>query len=569
MPYQPIISKARLEQNLKGEKDGYTIQSIDNISPRDAAELTGTPKLSLHIKKAGDFTATLTLAHAFYADVTLTGAQFTIKNNAPLSINDPLYKDQWYLKNTGQFGGTSGVDIKIEPVWQQGYTGKGINVAVLDEALGLKSGAIHEDLKDNIAVGKSKNWMAYAADGDCDGHHGTNVAGVIAARDNHLGTRGIAPRATIYGYGILTDKGTDDDIAAEALTKHILEIAVSNNSWGKGIIQMDPKQRTAMEKGLRDGFYGKGTVYVFAAGNVAIIPSTVTEGSNNFYGSIIVNSLDNDGTHKKQSLSRYSYIPADFSIGSNLWISAPGYKMTAPGDPTEFDCNGDEKRYSNEFKATSSAAPVISGVAALIREVNKNLTWRDVKLLLAESATKNDPTHSGWKQGYLKKSDNSHFYFNQEYGFGMVNAEQAIKLAKTWTNLPKMQTKTFSSANLDVTIGANVKENTITVQNSGIQFIESVVVEVELEKRTGIEFTKKFELTVTKNTTSSTLFAHGKRLGFTKTGDQIWQSKSKMTLTMLTNRYLGDSADGTWKISLRDTDIFTKLKSWKLIIRGH
>ena len=93
MPYQPIISKARLEQNLKGEKDGYTIQSIDNISPRDAAELTGTPKLSLHIKKAGDFTATLTLAHAFYADVTLTGAQFTIKNNAPLSINDPLYKD--------------------------------------------------------------------------------------------------------------------------------------------------------------------------------------------------------------------------------------------------------------------------------------------------------------------------------------------------------------------------------------------------------------------------------------------------------------------------------------------
>ena len=75
LPYQKTISKARLEQNLKGGKDGYTIQRINNINPRDAAELTG---VGLHIKKAGDFTARLTLTHALYNN-TSVNASFTIQ----------------------------------------------------------------------------------------------------------------------------------------------------------------------------------------------------------------------------------------------------------------------------------------------------------------------------------------------------------------------------------------------------------------------------------------------------------------------------------------------------------
>ena len=75
IPYQPTISKARLEQNLKGGKDGYTIKSISTISDSDVAELSGT---NLKIKKAGDFTARLTLTHAFYKD-TNVNASFTIQ----------------------------------------------------------------------------------------------------------------------------------------------------------------------------------------------------------------------------------------------------------------------------------------------------------------------------------------------------------------------------------------------------------------------------------------------------------------------------------------------------------
>ena len=60
--YKKILGKAEVKARITGsDKAGYTLQSIDNISPRDAAELTGA---GLHIKKVGSFTARLTLVHA-------------------------------------------------------------------------------------------------------------------------------------------------------------------------------------------------------------------------------------------------------------------------------------------------------------------------------------------------------------------------------------------------------------------------------------------------------------------------------------------------------------------------
>ncbi len=65
----------------------------------------------------------------------------------PFVVKDPMYNDQWYLKNTGQKGGIVGLDINIEPVWKKGYLGEGINVAILDDLIDLD----HPDLKSSIA----------------------------------------------------------------------------------------------------------------------------------------------------------------------------------------------------------------------------------------------------------------------------------------------------------------------------------------------------------------------------------------------------------------------------------
>ena len=74
-------------------------------------------------------------------------------------------------------------------------------------------------------------------------------------------------------------------------------------------------------------------------------------------------------------------------------------------------------------------APMVSGVIALMLSVNPSLTWRDVRIILARSARRNDPTDTGW----LRAADG--LQFNHKYGFGVANAQAAVALASTWSSV--------------------------------------------------------------------------------------------------------------------------------------
>ena len=41
----------------------------------------------------------------------------------------------WIQKNTGQTYGPSGLDLNVEPVWQDGITGQGVVVGVVDDGM--------------------------------------------------------------------------------------------------------------------------------------------------------------------------------------------------------------------------------------------------------------------------------------------------------------------------------------------------------------------------------------------------------------------------------------------------
>ena len=85
-------------------------------------------------------------------------------------------------------------------------------------------------------------------------------------------------------------------------------------------------------------------------------------------------------------------------------------------------------------------------MVALIREANNALTWRDVKLILAASARKNDPDNTGWEEGAFRYGSTTDRYnFNHEYGFGMVDAKAAVDLAPGWTNVRDLREITSES----------------------------------------------------------------------------------------------------------------------------
>ncbi len=106
------------------------------------------------------------------------------------SYDDDLYGCQWYLNNTGQnsgmASGTSGEDINVEEVWDGGNLGEGIYVAMVDD--GLETA--HEDLRENVDVSKNYDYIYRGGTYEAHFNRGTQLAGLVAGRDNSTGIRG-------------------------------------------------------------------------------------------------------------------------------------------------------------------------------------------------------------------------------------------------------------------------------------------------------------------------------------------------------------------------------------------
>jgi subtilisin family serine protease len=75
--------------------------------------------------------------------------------------------------------------------------------------------------------------------------------------------------------------------------------------------------------------------------------------------------------------------------------------------------------YCRDFGGTSSATPLVAGVAALVLSAKRSLRWDEVRDVLTSTADKIDPLGGTYRSGHSLK-----------YGFGRVNAEAAVTKAK-------------------------------------------------------------------------------------------------------------------------------------------
>ncbi len=471
---------------------------------------------------------------------------------APFS--DPLSGCQWNLKNTGQLDGTSGQDIRVEEVWTGGNMGAGIGVAVVDN--GLHEG--HPDLTDNVDIARRHD---YSAGGHGLLHpfdsHGTAVAGIIAARDNALGGRGVAPRATIYGYNVLTSDESDIDAnEVDAMNRNLDTTGVSNNSWGPidgpGLDPAPAGWDMAIDTGVTSGYGGKGVVYVWASGNGGSDDNSNFDSYANYYGVVAVCAVDNRG-----QMSWYS------EEGANLWVCAP-----SDGGTASIFTTYNFGRYGDSFGGTSAAAPTVAGVVALVRAANSALTWRDVKLILAASARKNDTGNSGWRTGASKYGASGTYNFNHKYGFGVVDAKAAVDLVSGWENLlPFIETEPVKvTPNLvipDATSfnpGATVT-STVTI-GTEVEFIEFVEIIADLETPAFRDL--EVELVSPSNRVSTLAVpfnGHGDGNTFGIDPDYRFGSA----------RHLGEDPAGTWTLRVTDRVAQNRaiLKSWSLKFYGH
>ena len=465
-------------------------------------------------------------------------------------INDPLYGCQWHLNNDDQFRNSAGQDIRVEEVWPT-YTGDGINVAVVDDGMHYR----HEDLTDNVLTSFNHNYDPDQTDiYNYFEDHGTAVAGLIAAKDNSLGVRGVAPDAKIYGYNYLVEQSDANE--ADAMSRNSATTAISNNSWGPG--DYGRPQHThelweaAVKDGVTNGYGGKGVVYVWAAGNGADDDdhSNLDEFAN-FYAVTAVCAVGHDD--KRSSYSE---------TGSNLWVCGPSNSRRVGQPRIATTDNGN--RYRGSFGGTSAATPIVSGVVALVREANSSLTWRDVKLIMAASARKSDPDNTGWVEGAFKYGSTTDRYnYNHEYGFGMVDAKAAVDLAAGWTNAPELREITSESRAINLRIPDLPSSGTPTTVTTSlnvdpyVEFVEFVEVNAHFNHSNFRDLTVEL---VSPSGTVSTL-SNSAPIGGALTTEFRFGSA----------RHLGEDPAGEWTLRVKDVlrRDSGRLQSWGLTVYGH
>lgn len=325
---------------------------------------------------------------------------------------DPLFPRQWHLENRGERDSVAGVDGRVAEAWDLGFGRSEVIVAVNDDGVAVN----HKDLAfDTLSpLNYPEDWESRLSIGAFGGH-GTSVAGVSAANgDNGYGGAGVCPgcRVLPHWFGEFGSSGgvTDKDIA-DGFTRMVDTGAwVINNSWGAA--GGDPRFQTqqfgvgvipqlvtaAFDYAETEGRDGKGTVILFAAGN-----SNQIMNDYGGYDTVLgVTAVDDQGL--KSYYSNYG-AKVDIAAPSNGGLN--GITTTAAPDG-----------YTNGFGGTSSACPFASGVAALVLSANPELTAAEVRDILRASATKVDPVWGEWEDG-----------FSQYYGWGLVNAYVAVRMA--------------------------------------------------------------------------------------------------------------------------------------------
>jgi subtilisin family serine protease len=255
--------------------------------------------------------------------------------------NDALWSTQWGPRLVG-----------APRAWDASRGAPAVVIAVLDTGVDAQ----HEDLVGASVAGR--DFVNGDGDPADDDGHGTAVAGVISARtDNREGQAGVCWVCSLMSVKVMnsTGSGKTSTIAAGIVWAVEHGARVINLSLG------GPGTTSALEAAVRYAS-SNGVVLIASAGNSGVDRPFYPAGYPEVIGVAATTESD----------TRYGW--------SNYgdWV-----RVTAPGCNTAPRLGGGYV----EFCGTSSAAPIVAGIAALALALNPNASRSDIERAIELSAS--------------------------------------------------------------------------------------------------------------------------------------------------------------------------------------
>lgn len=471
----------------------------------------------------------------------------------PISLAVPAatYQGQWHLYNP------NGIDINVLSAWND-YSGRGIKIGVVDEGIQYT----HPELAANYDGSIDYDSLLNTNDGinPANAPHGTAVAGVIAARNDGIGTTGVAFNSQVASFRFLGSGSTDGtylDLIEVIRLQADRGVDVSNNSWGwvdpfGGNALYEFGVKNALQYGVTTGRDGLGTNYVFAAGNSR-------QSGDNLNYSELHSSRFSIAVAAEDPNGHYSYFSTP---GAGLLLSAPGSNIYTT------DLVGSAGWTAGNYatvSGTSFASPIVSGVIALMLEANPNLGYRDVQEILAYSARQTDATNASWEYNGATNWNGGGLHASEDYGFGNVDATSAVRLAETWNIINSTAaafgneaSRAISSGTLNFAINNLSPVSTSLNVGTGLN-IDHVEVQLNLTHSWVGDLDIKL---ISPSGTTSSLFH------FPENGNDSTNYSPSWTLN--STQHWGETGVGNWTLQITDQDpadsgLFT---GWTLTLYG-
>ncbi len=504
---------------------------------------------------------------------------------------DPLYSRQWYLHHDGGYQLDPGSHISVQKAWDITRGSRAIVVAVTDDSIDLN----HPDFQGAGKIVAPRDLKArdfVPLPEEKDDNHGTACAGVCVAEENGEGIVGVAPKCALMP---IRTTGYLDDESIEQLFGWCVDrgAAVISCSWGASAVHfpLSLRQRAAVSRAATQGRDGKGCVVLFAAGN-ANRPTQGTTEERGWPDNAIAGKTDwlagftvhpdvvtvsaCTSTNQKSVYSNWgpniSVCGPSNNAPPGMWLQKTGFVRTPPEVRGPFPGLGvftadrvgaegyDRGDYTDSFGGTSSATPVVAGVAALVLSVNPSLTAAQVKQILQQTTDKIVDRTPDPQFNFVKGTYDSRGH-SEWFGYGKVNAEKAVKLAQqTLKTLEPTQRRLQGENDRAVAIpdgNSDGINSPIRVRHT--EAIADIRIAVEIEH----EFLGDLEIYLVAPDNSAILL-QGRTLGRQK------NLKSSYTLsnTPALRGLLGRSASGVWNLRVLDAvpgDTGT-LKNWQIAI---
>jgi len=473
-------------------------------------------------------------------------SQYVLMDFVP---NDPYFhKDtpsagwhgQWHLINEY----VSGRDARVQGAWNRDITGLGVVIGICDDCIQTT----HPDLQPNYDAADSWDFGQNdpvpdpdpANDATSPDQHGISVAGVAAARGgNGIGVTGAAPYASLAGLRIDFPNQTTE-MFVDATLYHSsgsnTTIKVKNHSYG----YTSPYIPTSADVIALQTSAAAGTIHCVAAGNNrSSFPNARDANTLDLQNSpecICVAAISSNGTYASYS-----------SFGACLAVCAPSsgsYAITTTdrmGESYGYNGSGDsfpDPDYTSKFGGTSSATPVVTGVMALVKQVQPALDVRFAKHLLARTSTIVDAGDSTTASDGGWRTNAAGYHFNQNYGFGLIDADELTRQAVLYAGVTPLTTQGTGTVSVDAAIPDN--------NSTGVTRTFDITSTTPLEEvEVYLNITHPYRGNLEAYLTSPSGYTSRLFLSGSDSGDDInW--------TFTTNAFWGMNPAGTWSLNVRD-----------------